>query len=241
MSLQILPLYLQTNAPSTAVNTKDIENILQNLWSSNNRQILNRSPWDLRLVNISGGYISADAKPVLKVVYQISVPNDVNVRQLRKPRISEMATRMIPLNLLVLPESQVLAQNYRFTHKVPRDLNTEETVKRIVNAWTQVLAKRGRVTEVRVVIISTDDTSTKADQPAKTVMYYLWVDGEVVNPKSTHPADTAKAAEYIWTGVLLRTIVIPGTLTLEGLAQNLNQSVIAEALQRAWQQRNPSM
>ncbi|XP_014668701.1 PREDICTED: uncharacterized protein LOC106809975 [Priapulus caudatus] len=232
-------IYVQTDAV-TNINRRLLERVLSSAWAARNRRILDVTPWDLKLGEVSGGYVSAAGRPVVAVRYDVLLPETVRMSRLATPRIQQLTARLARLGLVPLPRAQVFGEEYRLRDDVPRSLPAARRVDRVAAAWSHVLANRGRVTEVRVVAMDATPSTTEDGAPATTVAYYLWADGEIVRPASLHAEDRAAAARLIWTGVQFRTVEVPGSLTLRGLGSSVNESVLTRALLAAWQQRNPT-
>lgn len=238
-------LFARTNDGSVlrdgAIGNSNFIQAMKPAWESANPDQLRRLPWNIRLFNISSGYIDRNGHPVSAFFYELALPPGVSFQDmLNEPTFGQVAPRVRNLlGLLVMKDKEVYGPEYYFTSTVQGRPSTSEIQDQLTKAWTQAYEEKREFPAVEVFLVTTRNSVTNEGFPGTRLMYFLSVGNQIMRPPLsllTRVNDILlRQPDKVRTQVDTNDVLaIPGTL----IRSQVDQTAIEDALKNAWQEVN---
>lgn len=211
-----------------------LQKFLKDTWQRRNRRELSTLPWNLRLLNITQGFLTSHGQPAMAVYYVVSLPPPYNVGNiLTVPTFWQLAPGLGAQGLTGVRDDQIVLPVFKFQHALQGDLTRSEIIEKLTQAWKQIY----RTQTVTVYLVDTDG-------PSSDVMYYLSVDGRVISPNDIKREDYERVKDFVISAESIKVSTEQAeTPPLQGIitSDNVNETAIVEAIAYIWSQANPGM
>lgn len=231
-------IYLESN-DSHVIDQEKIRQSIRNAWETENRRTLQQLSWNIRIVNVTSGYVSSTGTPVVAVYYTVALPSGREVMStLREPSFGSQSRRIQNVGYTNIFPGLVYSPEYYVTNIVKgANLSPLQVTERLMNVWQAVF----RSSNLQVFPVTVSGATTPGGQPATQVVYFMVVNGQFLHQNSIRSSLWDRGVDLLLDNVESREVNLPHSVNI-GLLLNraaVNRDKIQEAIIRAWTEANP--